>query len=204
MTTLMTQKKPMMPEQPGLEGINIKCLHANPILQKQAKTVIVLTGALSYLNAFPCGILGADPYGLNINSFLSSLETLSTEEQSAKTPKTSSLKLRRANTLKEKYRLAPLQGGRSMRRTSSEGILTPQGSSRRELIEELLDLVEKSSQPCWCQKESDSGEETSDASDSDISYLDSWSDEENPGGEGAPLVPPQGGAPPRYPSQFLF
>nr|WCS65943.1 ORF3 [Torque teno Leptonychotes weddellii virus 2] len=75
-----------------------------------------------------------------------------------------------------------------------------------ELLKELLALIEEDSQPCWCQKGSDL-ELTSD-SDSIVSVnsLDhSWSDEENPGGEGPPLIPPTGspkGSP--YPSQFLF
>nr|ASA48527.1 ORF3 [Torque teno Leptonychotes weddellii virus 1]WCS65659.1 ORF3 [Torque teno Leptonychotes weddellii virus 1]WCS65691.1 ORF3 [Torque teno Leptonychotes weddellii virus 1]WCS65879.1 ORF3 [Torque teno Leptonychotes weddellii virus 1] len=74
--------------------------------------------------------------------------------------------------------------------------------SQKELMRELLDLIEIDSQPRWSpspiegsppESESDSGSLLGSESESgpDSSSEFYWSDEENPGGEGPPLIPPQ-------------
>nr|WCS65775.1 ORF3 [Torque teno Leptonychotes weddellii virus 1] len=86
--------------------------------------------------------------------------------------------------------------------TSYPGTSTKTGSSQKELIKELLDLIEISSQPDWNvspisisppESESDSGSllGSSDESGPDSLSEFYWEDEENPGGEGPPLIPPQ-------------
>nr|ASA48891.1 ORF3 [Torque teno Leptonychotes weddellii virus 1] len=104
--------------------------------------------------------------------------------------------------LAQKYRLVPYTGGRdhSPPQTSSQGTSTNQASSQKELIKELLDLIEISSQPDWGmspptsppESESDSGSLMGSESESeqDSSSEFYWEDEENPGGEGPPLIPP--------------
>nr|ASA48915.1 ORF3 [Torque teno Leptonychotes weddellii virus 1] len=112
--------------------------------------------------------------------------------------------------LAEKYRLVPYsRKDHSPPRTSSQGPSTNQGSSQKELIKELLDLIEITSQPEWgmspitgsppsseLSSESLLESETESEPDSLSEYC--WEDEENPGGEGPPLVPPEG----RNPSTF--
>nr|WCS65759.1 ORF3 [Torque teno Leptonychotes weddellii virus 1] len=79
---------------------------------------------------------------------------------------------------------------------------TKEAYSQTELIEELLDLVELTSQPLWSpspiegsppesESESESllGSESESGQDSSSDFY--WEDEENPGGEGPPLIPPQ-------------
>nr|WCS65947.1 ORF3 [Torque teno Leptonychotes weddellii virus 2]WCS66091.1 ORF3 [Torque teno Leptonychotes weddellii virus 2] len=103
----------------------------------------------------------------------------------------------------KKYRLAPYSKDPRPKVTSFRETSTQTESSRTKLLQELLDLVEEDSQPCWCQKESDSDSQDTTGSDASvISFGDCWSDEENPGGEGPPLVPPEGGHP--WPSSFRF
>nr|WCS65459.1 ORF3 [Torque teno Leptonychotes weddellii virus 1] len=86
--------------------------------------------------------------------------------------------------------------------TSYPGTSTKEAYSQTELIEELLDLVELTSQPQWSpspidgsppESESDSGSLLGSVSESeqDSSSDFYWEDEENPGGEGPPLIPPQ-------------
>nr|WCS65903.1 ORF3 [Torque teno Leptonychotes weddellii virus 2]WCS66103.1 ORF3 [Torque teno Leptonychotes weddellii virus 2] len=102
-----------------------------------------------------------------------------------------------------KYRLSPYSKDPPRKQTSYRETSTQTESSRTELWKELLDLVQEDSQPCWCQKESDSDSQDTSASDASLLSLgESWSDEENPGGEGPPLVPPEGGA--QWPSSFRF
>nr|WCS65987.1 ORF3 [Torque teno Leptonychotes weddellii virus 2] len=104
----------------------------------------------------------------------------------------------------KKYRLAPYSKDPRPKVTSFRETSTQTESSRTKLLQELLDLVEEDSQPCWCQKESDSDSQDTTGSDASvISFGDCWSDEENPGGGGPPpLVPPEGGHP--WPSSFRF
>nr|WCS65955.1 ORF3 [Torque teno Leptonychotes weddellii virus 2] len=105
--------------------------------------------------------------------------------------------------MENKYRLSPYSRDPSRKRTSYRETSTQTASSRTELWKELLDLVNEDSQPCWCQRESDSDSQETTASDASlISLGDSWSDEENPGGGRPPLVPPEGGA--QWPSSFRF
>nr|WCS65523.1 ORF3 [Torque teno Leptonychotes weddellii virus 1] len=77
-----------------------------------------------------------------------------------------------------------------------------QGYSQKELIEELLDIVDLTSQPQWSpspiegsppESELDSSSLMGSASESEPDRLSDyyWEDEENPGGEGPPLIPPQ-------------
>nr|WCS65675.1 ORF3 [Torque teno Leptonychotes weddellii virus 1] len=85
---------------------------------------------------------------------------------------------------------------RSYRETS-----TQTESSQTELLRELLDLIDVTSQPEWGmspigsppESESDSGSLLGSVSESeqDSSSDFYWEDEENPGGEGPPLIPPQ-------------
>nr|WCS65763.1 ORF3 [Torque teno Leptonychotes weddellii virus 1] len=74
--------------------------------------------------------------------------------------------------------------------------------SQTELIDELLDLVELTSQPQWSpspiegtppesESESESLLGSESASEPGSSSDFYWEDEENPGGEGPPLIPPQ-------------
>nr|WCS66087.1 ORF3 [Torque teno Leptonychotes weddellii virus 2] len=74
------------------------------------------------------------------------------------------------------------------------------------LFEELLALIEQDSQPCWCQRGSDLElEDETDSEKSILSLDSSWSDEENPGGEGPPLIPPTGAIKaPRTPPSSSF
>nr|WCS65368.1 ORF3 [Torque teno Leptonychotes weddellii virus 1]WCS65527.1 ORF3 [Torque teno Leptonychotes weddellii virus 1]WCS65867.1 ORF3 [Torque teno Leptonychotes weddellii virus 1] len=85
---------------------------------------------------------------------------------------------------------------------SSRETSTKEAYSQTELIEELLDLVELTSQPQWSPSpiegspnESESESESLMGSESESGPGSSsefyWSDEENPGGEGPPLIPPQ-------------
>nr|WCS65755.1 ORF3 [Torque teno Leptonychotes weddellii virus 1] len=85
---------------------------------------------------------------------------------------------------------------------SSRGTSTSQGSSQKELMRELLDLIDLDSQPDWKEISPITG--TPPESESELeSILESesdsepescsefyWEDEENPGGEGPPLIPP--------------
>ncbi|AHA86840.1 ORF3 [Seal anellovirus 2] len=147
------------------------------------------TGVLSYHRALSDLEKRDFHSGLNTNFISSSLETLSTDNSRTPTQKSSSLELQRPKTpLQEKYNLVPR--GRRIRGISSQETWTGTESSKKELIEELLQLVQETSQPKWDPLASDS-EATlpSDESDSDISCLDYWSDEENPGGK-APPGPP--------------
>nr|WCS65863.1 ORF3 [Torque teno Leptonychotes weddellii virus 1] len=86
--------------------------------------------------------------------------------------------------------------------TSYRETSTKEASSQTELIEELLDLVELTSQPRWSPSpiegtppESESELESLLGSQSESEPSGSsdfyWEDEENPGGEGPPLIPPQ-------------
>nr|WCS65268.1 ORF3 [Torque teno Leptonychotes weddellii virus 1]WCS65855.1 ORF3 [Torque teno Leptonychotes weddellii virus 1] len=79
---------------------------------------------------------------------------------------------------------------------------TKEAYSQTELIDELLDLVELTSQPQWSpspiegsppESESESESLMGSASESEPDSLSDfyWEDEENPGGEGPPLIPPQ-------------
>nr|ASA48547.1 ORF3 [Torque teno Leptonychotes weddellii virus 1] len=73
--------------------------------------------------------------------------------------------------------------------------------SRTELMKELLDLIHLHSQPSWKAfspvraPKSESNSETLLESVSESEQGSSsdfyWEDEENPGGEGPPLIPPQ-------------
>nr|WCS65587.1 ORF3 [Torque teno Leptonychotes weddellii virus 1] len=84
---------------------------------------------------------------------------------------------------------------------SSRGTSTKEAYSQTELIEELLDLVDVTSQPQWSpstiegtppESELDSesllGSESESEPGSSSEFY--WEDEENPGGEGPPLIPP--------------
>nr|WCS65551.1 ORF3 [Torque teno Leptonychotes weddellii virus 1] len=82
----------------------------------------------------------------------------------------------------------------SFRETSTQTECSP-----RELMRELLDLIDITSQPEWGMSPIHSGppslsdsdsliEADSESSSSSDFY---WEDEQNPGGEGPPLVPPQ-------------
>nr|WCS65807.1 ORF3 [Torque teno Leptonychotes weddellii virus 1] len=84
----------------------------------------------------------------------------------------------------------------------SQETSTKQDTSQKELMRELLDLIEISSQPQWSpspiegdppvsESESESllGSESESEPGSSSEFY--WSDEENPGGEGPPLIPPQ-------------
>nr|WCS65435.1 ORF3 [Torque teno Leptonychotes weddellii virus 1] len=77
-----------------------------------------------------------------------------------------------------------------------------QDTSQKELMRELLDLIEVSSQPRWSpspiegspplsESESESLLGSESASEPGSSSEFYWSDEENPGGGGPPLIPPQ-------------
>nr|ASA48867.1 ORF3 [Torque teno Leptonychotes weddellii virus-2] len=102
-----------------------------------------------------------------------------------------------------KYRLAPYSKGPLRLPTSFRETSTQTDASKKALFEELLALIEQDSQPCWCQRESDLDLESETDSERSIEFLgSSWEDEENPGGEGPPLVPPEGGA--QWPSSFRF
>nr|WCS65959.1 ORF3 [Torque teno Leptonychotes weddellii virus 2]WCS65999.1 ORF3 [Torque teno Leptonychotes weddellii virus 2] len=103
----------------------------------------------------------------------------------------------------ERYRLAPYsKDDHRAPQTSYRETSTQTASLQTKLWQELLKIVQEDSQPCWCQKESDSDSEDGTDSGASIISLENseWSDEENPGGEGPPLVPPTG----EYPSSFLF
>nr|WCS65679.1 ORF3 [Torque teno Leptonychotes weddellii virus 1] len=83
---------------------------------------------------------------------------------------------------------------RSFRETS-----TQTESSQTELLRELLDLIDVTSQPEWgmspigsppeSESDLDSLIESNTESSNSSDFF--WEDEENPGGEGPPLVPPQ-------------
>nr|WCS65839.1 ORF3 [Torque teno Leptonychotes weddellii virus 1] len=83
---------------------------------------------------------------------------------------------------------------RSFRETS-----TQTESSQTGLLRELLDLIDVTSQPEWgmspigsppeSELDSDSLIESDTESSNSSDFF--WVDEENPGGEGPPLVPPQ-------------
>nr|WCS65384.1 ORF3 [Torque teno Leptonychotes weddellii virus 1] len=103
----------------------------------------------------------------------------------------------------EKYRLAPYSKGKrdhSPPQTSYRETSTQTGSSQKELINELLDLIEITSQPEWgispigspqpSELESESPPESESESEPDSLSSYCWEDEENPGGEGPPLIPP--------------
>nr|WCS65623.1 ORF3 [Torque teno Leptonychotes weddellii virus 1] len=87
--------------------------------------------------------------------------------------------------------------------TSSQVTSTKTESSPKELMRELLDLIDLDSQPDWRSispiqgtpplSESDSSSLLESESESELdSFSDfCWEDEENPGGEGPPLIPPQ-------------
>nr|WCS65595.1 ORF3 [Torque teno Leptonychotes weddellii virus 1] len=85
--------------------------------------------------------------------------------------------------------------------TYSQETSTKTGSSQKELIKELLDLIEISSQPDWGMSPVGSPPESESDSESLLGSCDEsepeslsdfyWEDEENPGGEGPPLIPPQ-------------
>ncbi|ASA48903.1 ORF3 [Torque teno Leptonychotes weddellii virus-1] len=82
---------------------------------------------------------------------------------------------------------------------------TKMESSQKELMRELLDLIDVTSQPQWSpspiegtppESELDSesllGSESGESESEPESFSDFyWEDEENPGGEGPPLVVPQ-------------
>nr|ASA48515.1 ORF3 [Torque teno Leptonychotes weddellii virus 1] len=79
---------------------------------------------------------------------------------------------------------------------------TKEAFSQTELIDELLDLVELTSQPRWSpspidgsppESESESGSLMGSESESEpeSSSRAKREDEEKPGGEGPPLIPPQ-------------
>nr|WCS66083.1 ORF3 [Torque teno Leptonychotes weddellii virus 2] len=108
--------------------------------------------------------------------------------------------------MESKYRLVPYSRKGPLRLpTSFRETSTQTESSKKALLEELLALIETDSQPCWCQRESDLELESETDSERSIEFLgSSWSDEENPGGEGPPLIPPTGRENSPYPSQFLF
>nr|ASA48975.1 ORF3 [Torque teno Leptonychotes weddellii virus 1] len=84
----------------------------------------------------------------------------------------------------------------------SRGTSTKEAYSQTELIEELLDLVDLTSQPQWSpspiegsppesESESESLLGSVSESEQDSSSDFYWEDENNPGGEGPPLIPPQ-------------
>nr|ASA48499.1 ORF3 [Torque teno Leptonychotes weddellii virus 1] len=84
---------------------------------------------------------------------------------------------------------------------SSRETSTKEASSRTELMKELLDLVELTSQPRWSpspidgsppESESESGSLMGSESESEpeSSSRAKREDEEKPGGEGPPLIPP--------------
>nr|WCS65515.1 ORF3 [Torque teno Leptonychotes weddellii virus 1] len=86
---------------------------------------------------------------------------------------------------------------------SSQGTSTNMESSPKELMRELLDLIDLDSQPDWRsispitgtppESELDSESLLESPSESEPESLSDyyWEDEENPGGEGPPLIPPQ-------------
>nr|ASA48683.1 ORF3 [Torque teno Leptonychotes weddellii virus 1]ASA48699.1 ORF3 [Torque teno Leptonychotes weddellii virus 1] len=84
----------------------------------------------------------------------------------------------------------------SFRETSSQT-----ESSEKELMKDLVDLIDLAGGPAWRdispirdpQRESDSESllESESESELDTSSDFYWEDEENPGGEGPPLIPPQ-------------
>nr|ASA48707.1 ORF3 [Torque teno Leptonychotes weddellii virus 1]ASA48987.1 ORF3 [Torque teno Leptonychotes weddellii virus 1] len=83
--------------------------------------------------------------------------------------------------------------------TSYRETSTQTECSRTELMRELLDLIEVSSQPEWgmspigtppeSELDSDSLIESNTESENSSEFY--WEDETNPGGEGPPLIPPQ-------------
>nr|WCS65575.1 ORF3 [Torque teno Leptonychotes weddellii virus 1] len=83
--------------------------------------------------------------------------------------------------------------------TSYRETSTQTECSRTELMRELLDLIDVTSQPEWglspigspgeSESDSDSLIESNTESGSSSEFY--WEDEENPGGEGPPLIPPQ-------------
>nr|ASA48871.1 ORF3 [Torque teno Leptonychotes weddellii virus 1] len=85
--------------------------------------------------------------------------------------------------------------------TSYRETSTQTECSRRELMRELLDLIDLDSQPTWRdispvrapESESDSETLLDSVSESEQGSSSDfyWEDEENPGGEGPPLIPPQ-------------
>nr|ASA48747.1 ORF3 [Torque teno Leptonychotes weddellii virus 1] len=74
-------------------------------------------------------------------------------------------------------------------------------SSEKELMREFMEVIDVDTQPAWRdisairdpQRESDSESllESESESELDTSSDFYWEDEENPGGEGPPLIPPQ-------------
>nr|WCS65615.1 ORF3 [Torque teno Leptonychotes weddellii virus 1] len=87
---------------------------------------------------------------------------------------------------------------------SSQGTSTKMESSPKELMRELLDLIDLDSQPDWrsispiqgtppplSESESSSLLESESESEPESFSDFYWEDEENPGGEGPPLIPPQ-------------
>nr|WCS65399.1 ORF3 [Torque teno Leptonychotes weddellii virus 1] len=84
---------------------------------------------------------------------------------------------------------------------SSQGTSTRMESSPQELMKELLDLIDLDSQPDWrsispirdplSESESSSLLESESESEPESFSDFYWEDEENPGGEGPPLIPPQ-------------
>nr|WCS65403.1 ORF3 [Torque teno Leptonychotes weddellii virus 1] len=86
---------------------------------------------------------------------------------------------------------------------SSQGTSTRMESSPKELMRELLDLIDLDSQPDWrsispiqgtpplSESESSSLLESESESEPESFSDFYWEDEENPGGEGPPLIPPQ-------------
>nr|WCS65503.1 ORF3 [Torque teno Leptonychotes weddellii virus 1] len=103
----------------------------------------------------------------------------------------------------EKYRLVPYSKGKrdhSPSLTSYRETWSQTGSSQKELIKELLDLIEITSQPEWgmcrigspqpSELESESPPESERESEPDRLSSYCWEEEENPGGEGPPLIPP--------------
>nr|ASA48567.1 ORF3 [Torque teno Leptonychotes weddellii virus 1] len=75
-----------------------------------------------------------------------------------------------------------------------------QETSQKELMRELLDLIDITSQPEWGMSPIGSPPESETESESlrdrkrkraREHIRKKWSDEENPGGEGPPLIPPQ-------------
>nr|WCS65939.1 ORF3 [Torque teno Leptonychotes weddellii virus 2]WCS66071.1 ORF3 [Torque teno Leptonychotes weddellii virus 2] len=125
----------------------------------------------------------------NTNSFLSSLESLSTDPYQLQLVQTSSPKLHRQKlSMAERYRLAPYsKDDHQAPQTSYRETSTQTASLQTKLWQELLKIVQEDSQPCWCQKESDSDSE--DGTDSGASII---SLETRNGGRGEP----RGGRPP--------
>nr|WCS65316.1 ORF3 [Torque teno Leptonychotes weddellii virus 1]WCS65320.1 ORF3 [Torque teno Leptonychotes weddellii virus 1] len=104
--------------------------------------------------------------------------------------------------LAQKYRLVPYsRKDLSQKQTSYQETSTNPECSQKELMRELLDLIEVSSQPDWnispvgsphlSESDSESLLESTGESEPDSCSEFYWEDEENPGGEGPPLIPPQ-------------